>query len=293
MSELKQQFIDAIRQTPSGIDGFLTAEIPDPPSVDTPADIDAAIIVNGVCAKYVLDLFRPFAGLTIVELMLRIGQHNSVLESAMLSGLEYLTDSQAEHDFEIVEPTDGTVYYPGEMRITAISKNDTVIKSMTGAIGDDTFEMKAFDGEWRQYVNLMDAGEFTLTLTATFPKGEPSPQTVTFTISDSDPGDPDPPDDPEPPGGDDEPAVDEAKKKFQDALKKFLADATSSNLNNLLNAVNLLKSLAADVSDFDAAQDALDWISDNLDASISEIHAKIGAAASWVNKGIAKIRNLF
>lgn len=219
---LKQEFIEALRLTPDGIHDFLETPIPIVPTVSTPADVDSAIIANGVCAKFILDLFAPFAGLTPVELLLRIGQHNNVLESAMLAGLEYIEGTDpAEYDLTILEPQDGISYTPGEMRFTASATNGTA-EGITLTIGENNpIDMKDVDGTWTQYVN-MEIGDYTAIFEATFGGGTIRNTSVSFIIADYDPQNPpDPLPDPIPeiPGGTDRSALDRSLANFQAAYK--------------------------------------------------------------------------
>jgi hypothetical protein len=226
--ELKQQFIEAIRLTPDGIAGFLTTEIPEPPTISTPSDVDSAIIANGLAAKYICDLIAPFAGLTPIELLLRIGQHNSVLESAMLAGLEYLEGANAAQGFTVLAPQDGGVYLPGEMRIRCEVTNGTC-EAITCAIGEgESFDLIERDGIWQQYVNV-EEGELSASFTAYFTDADPAAQIVNFTISvelEPEPGQPPIPIEaqPDPPGGTDPDAQDKAHGQVVTALRK-LADA--------------------------------------------------------------------
>lgn len=311
MPDLKQTFITAVRTTPDGIAGFLDTPIPEPPTLAQPTDVDTAIIVNGVCAWYVLELFRPFAGLTPVELLLRIGQHNSVLESAMLAGLEYLTDSQAANDFEIVAPTDGQVLLPGELRITARAKNEAVIKSIAGTLGANTFQMKAADGVWRQYVDV-EEGEQTLTLTAAFADGDTVSQTVAFIVS-AEPVEPEDPDEdpiePEPPEGQDEEALSDAEDAFDQTLKDFLStvnqnpvvDILLPQLQQMTNAYNVLTQITAAVESGSASQAILSGAQAALGeiqgliaqveetGVIEQISAKAGEVAGSVKAALSNI----
>lgn len=261
-SAVKQSFITALRDTPAGIAGFLTAAIPEPPECSEPTGVDDAIVVNGLCAFYVLELFRAFAGVTPVELLLRIGQHNSVMESALLAGLQYLAESQAAPEFEIVEPTAGQVLLPGELRITARSKNETVIKSLAGTLGEKTFQMKAVEGVWRQYVTVSD-GEQTLTLTATFAAGDPLSQTVNFLVSAEPVESEDPEEDPiepEPPEGEDLEALQRADTLVQDAYAQLMEslilwstganvkDAVIARYQNWKSKISVFYGVAASVS---------------------------------------------
>jgi uncharacterized membrane protein YgcG len=245
MPDLKQTFITAVRTTPAGIAGFLTTPIPEPPTISQPADVDAAIIVNGVCAWFILELFRPFAGLTPVELLLRIGQHNSVLESAMLAGLEYLEDTQAAQEFEIVEPTEGTAYSAGDFRVTARPKSNTIIKGLSGAVGAKTFVLKESEGVWQAWVIIADAGDYTMTLTATFETGDPVSKSVNFQVITN------PEEEPRPPEGVDEPAVtqhetdvDDTYRKVLDDIQKKIVDVIPKGLDDLRKEIASLGSAA-------------------------------------------------
>lgn len=185
-SVVKQNFITALRQTPAGIAGFLTAAIPTPPPCSVPTDVDAAIIANGVCAAYVLDLFRPFAGVTPVELLLRIGQHNSVLESALLAGMEYLAETDAVKDFAVIEPAKNGVFLPGDVRLQAKVKTGT-LQQVAVECGERVAAME-YDREnnvfWG-YLRLEDLGPATLTFTGLFSDDTTVTVDVAITISET------------------------------------------------------------------------------------------------------------
>lgn len=219
---LKQDFIEAIRLTPDGINNFLEATIPEPPEVSTPADVDAANVACGVLAKYLLDFFRPFAGLTPVELLLRIGQHNTVLESAMLAGLEYIEGANSgENTITILEPAAAGVYSPGEMRFTAIAVNAFCL-GMTLAIGDnDPVKMISNNDQWQQYATVI-TGDYTATVAAQFEDGSTATATVNFSVADAD-TEPPPAETPQPPGGDDQEAFDKAVATFKDKYKRLVS----------------------------------------------------------------------
>lgn len=205
---LKRDFIEAVRVTPEGIAGFLTTPLPEAPTIATPTDVDAAIIANGVCAKFVLDLFAPFAGLTPIELMLRIGQHNTVLESAMLAGLEYIEGADPDSNMiTIIEPLEGVSYTPGEMRFSASVTNGFCVGMVLLMSGGALIKMIDNDGTWQQYVN-MERGDYTATFTASFEDTSEQSASVSFTIAEYSPEPPIPPEEqPNPPGGTDNAAL--------------------------------------------------------------------------------------
>lgn len=195
---LKQTFLEAVRLTPDGIVAFLETPIPAAPTIGTPADVDAAILASGVLSKYLLDLFTPFAGLTPIELLLRIGQHNSVLESAMLAGLEYIEgsadgDTSENGEFSISSPQpgdigQGVVYSASDIPFIAIVTKGTCTKMLIDTLTllpadvvKTGVTMHEIDGKWRQYMNLTQ-GQYTVSMTATFETGDPVTHNVGFTV---------------------------------------------------------------------------------------------------------------
>lgn len=100
----KDDFISALNELPAGIKAFLTTEIPIAGTpLEMPADSDEAIIRQGEFATALFNLiFHTFGGLTPIELLLRIGQKNEVLQGILLSGLEYV--QKETHDFEVIAP---------------------------------------------------------------------------------------------------------------------------------------------------------------------------------------------
>jgi hypothetical protein len=264
---LKQEFIEAVRLLPDGIQEFLDAPLPEPPTISTPADVDAGIIASGVLSKYLLDVFAPFAGLTPVELLTRIGQHNSVLESAMLAGLEYIEGADpGESNLTIVEPQDGISYTPGEMRFTATVQNGMCVFMTLNLGGNDT-KMIDKNGTWTQYIN-MSVGDYTATFTATFEDNTTQSANANFTIAEYDPENPpDPPPDepPSPPGGKDDQALERAreivKKTYTELIKIMSAAMNATDFAGFLlyaqiasvetafkNAVNSFLQICPDTS---------------------------------------------
>jgi len=233
MPGIKDAFLaEILADVPEGIRDYLNVEIPAPPEVGMPTDVDSAILVNGICAWYVLELFRPLAGLNLVQIPMYLGQLNTVSGGMLLASLEYNEESQAEQDFEISEPIDGSVYSPGELRITATATNSTIIDEMKGTIGEASFDMVSKDDVWRQFVNLTENGDYTLTLTAVFPEGDPLPKSVSFTISDN------PDDEPTPPEGDDETALQRAYENVNSGYAKLMKAVASWTIDtNMKDAV--------------------------------------------------------
>lgn len=289
---LKQTFLEAVRLTPEGIDAFLETPLPTAPTV-SPSDDTA----NEALASFLLDVFRPFAGLTPVELLLRIGQHNSVLESAMIAGLEYLEGSDSdENTVTIFEPIEGTAYAPGEMRFSCSVSNGKAI-GVNLKIGDgESLKMFAEDNLWRQFV-LVTPADTTATMTATMDDNSQVSATVNFIVEDTGTVPPLPGEQPEPPGGKDTSAIQRAYQVFMNALKKFLdalysgvqQDELIAAFEKVVEAFEGLQQVAASAGD--AATTALNIIGNALNAARSVIEDQGGEASEAIAKLMGEAAN--
>ena len=252
---------------PEGIRSFLDTAIP--PLTATPGayDADHPTQNSETLAHNLNTIFKAFEGLTLAAIPMYIGQLNTVNQGLLLASLEYREESQAVKEFVIIEPEAETVYYPGEMRITAKAANSTEIEAMTGAIGEDTFDMIFREGVWRQYIEMMENGEYTLTLTATFPEGDPVSQTVDFRIGDAEE------DEPEPPGGADLDALEDAYNDLATALKA-LFDIPIGSLSDIIAYLqahlNVVKTALLTLLDI-AKQVASGDIGGAIDQLVSEL----------------------
>jgi hypothetical protein len=240
---LKADYIADLRAVPDGIAAFLTTAIPAPPAgLSQPATEEAANIMQGILAFYILQFFAPFAGLYPVELALRIGQHSNPIEAMCLAGLEYLSESQAANDFNVTEPVDGQAYAPGDLRVKCRVTNGTA-KRMTASYqaGAEagSVELTENNGVFEQYlpVRVVTEGEdptplpYTLTVVGNFAqKNSPDTTAITKTLTISISADmPEEGDLPLPPGGKDITALDNITAELADNLKK-LASAVASKL---------------------------------------------------------------
>jgi hypothetical protein len=218
----KGQLIDAFRLMPEGIQDFLDTPIPEPPTISTPGDVDSAIIASGIASKYICDLFGPFAGFTPIEMLARIGQHNSVLEIAMLAGLEYVRGGSqpisGDFSLEILEPADGATYLPGELRIHAKGVNGDLAHCAAELPDRAPVSMDDIgDGVFEGYLSLEDEQAYSITVTGVSADDQQVSASANFTISS------DPEEGPEPPGGTDGTAIDVAEGILSAALRRFLA----------------------------------------------------------------------
>jgi len=218
MPGIKDDFIaEILADLPEGIRDYLDAEVPEPPEVSMPTDVDSAILVNGVCAWYVLELFRPLAGLKLVQIPMFLGQLNTVNGGMLLASLEYDETSQAEQNFKVIQPQEGGTYYPGNVRLQAQCQNGNLIQ-IAVEMGDQLTAMDYDEdnGVFWGYVRAEDLGPYTITFTGLFEDDSTQEITVTITISDTvDPENPE--NDPEDPDGGDWWAVEMAKKTFDKA----------------------------------------------------------------------------
>lgn len=220
---IKTTFIEALRTTPEGILDFLATPLPTPPTISAPADVDAAIIANGICAKYVLDLFTPFAGLTPIELLLRIGQHNNVLEAGLLAGLEYIgaaaDGTNAQNDLVIIDPVDGTTFAPGNLRLQVQATNGQLLSVSAEQItGGAPFSLEPDDtGVFWGFLRAETPGDYTVNVSGRFAGEVEKTATAAVTISDVQA------DNPENPEGADWFPVETSKKAFDKACAAAVA----------------------------------------------------------------------
>jgi hypothetical protein len=123
---IKQDFIDAIRDTPDGIKSFLSVAIPSLAPTTLPTDKDSSQLAQGILAHNLNTILLLLVGFTPVEFGLRIGQHSNVSEAILLSCLEYIEESQTQKDFTIKEPVAGTTYAQGDIRVVISSKSKNI-----------------------------------------------------------------------------------------------------------------------------------------------------------------------
>jgi hypothetical protein len=224
-----------------GIRNYLDAKVPEPPDVSMPTDVDSATLVNGICAWYVLELFRPLAGLKLVQVPMYLGQLNTVYAGLLCASLEYDTESDAAHDFEVIEPTEGTVYYPGDLRVRVKTINGTLTQCVAEIGEHAPLVLDDNEGIFEGHIELQEPGDYAAIITGLFSSDDTASQTINFTISDLDPGEqPEDPEEenPEPPGGNDSTAFDtayqETEKKYKQLMKTVMLWATGSDVKDLV-----------------------------------------------------------
>jgi len=268
MPNIKDDFLaEILADLPAGIRDKLDAEIPEPPEVSIPTDTDSAILVNGICAWYVLELFRPLAGLTLVQIPMWLGHLSTVNHGRLLSSLEYNEDTDAQHDFTVVEPKAGSIFMPGDVRLQVKPTNGTLqqvaVEMGTQATAlDYDEENNVFWG----YLRAEDLGPYTATFTGLFDDDSTQAIDVAFSVSD------DPEDEPDDPEGGDWLPVEIAKKAFDKAASVASkaamggSDIIESVVNTATDAANAVgKAIEKVLGDSSAYQTVQAKIQEVLD----------------------------
>lgn len=197
--QVKDNFIASWNSMlPDGVLNLAEAAFPPAPTIDTPTDVDAAIIAQGVLSKYLLDLFAAFEGLTPVDLILHIGQRNAVNKAMLLAGLELADEDAEEHSIAIDAPPSTWSTLDGPMLcqielfgdLTGLSAVwvDVVYPDQTTASAgmDSSIEIEGVTyAEKNHFYTLLganDAGEYILTFSATVDGYTFSAQPLTVTV---------------------------------------------------------------------------------------------------------------
>ena len=110
---LKSMFLNSLNVVPTAVLDFVDTPIPDFIETSEPTTVDEAIVTQGILAHNLNDLLMAYSGLPVVDLILRVGQRNTVLQSLLLACLEYRSPDIAG-EFEIVQPENDSWYYDGE-----------------------------------------------------------------------------------------------------------------------------------------------------------------------------------
>lgn len=233
---LKSDFITALRNTPEGIDEFTTRAIPNLPVVEWPEDVDAAIIAQGQLAANINLLLNTFEGLTIVELLLRIGQHSNVTEAILLGILEYINASGGENTIEVQHPEAEAIYLPGDLQIIVKALTGTP-KDIAAIVAATAIPLDRQEEFWVGTISMPSSGEYTLQVEAEYVEGDPVTASVNFSISET------PDDNPKPPGGDDKEAVSKAKDNVDQAYRDFIKTiSATANREDLIAKYQIWKS---------------------------------------------------
>lgn len=113
MSDSKVWLRSALRDLPEGFQSLLGEKVPAMPSA--PSDVDAAIILNGQLAAFLIALFTKLEGLEILEVPLRISQFVPSLDGLLAASLK--ESGRKYGDFQIAAPVVGQTYAPGAQTV--------------------------------------------------------------------------------------------------------------------------------------------------------------------------------
>jgi hypothetical protein len=124
---------------PEGVIEFLETSLPTPVSITEPSTVDDAIVAQGKLAYNINLILTQFAGLKVLEVILRIGQLNPVLHGMLATALEYIEGS--ERSIDIVSPTaDGSYTDDQTIQFSCDTPGDVQPVTVTVSVpetGDD------------------------------------------------------------------------------------------------------------------------------------------------------------
>ena len=283
---LKSDFITSLRSTPAGITGFTATVIPALEAFAKPTTVDEAAIAQGVLAYNLNQIFKSFEGLTIVELLLRIGQHSNVAEAMLLSGLEYDEESGGENTIEVQHPGADAIYLPGDLQIIVKEVNGAP-KKVTAALEETAITLDGQEGFWVGTITLETAGEYTLQVNAEFDKGDPAAVDVKFSISD------DPEEEPEPAEGTDDDAVVASKAAADQAYQDFIKIAAwTADLETLSEKYQAWKkTIQTHVATAQASTDSPAVIDADV-ALLTNSYARVSTAIQTLSEGTGTLEAL-
>jgi hypothetical protein len=172
----KEAFIEALNALPPGVASFLTTPIPSVEPISSPADVEEALIANGRLSSHINSILMAFGGMTPVELLLRIGQHNNVLQAALLAALEYRSGG-----FSIVAPADGETYY-GVFMDWEVANVRGAVERVTIRWGADEVDMASATAGTYTAEFPIPLGQHTAEVHVTYQGGTTESQAVTFSV---------------------------------------------------------------------------------------------------------------
>lgn len=187
MADLKQLLLESLNELPEGLQDFLDTTIQDDwVATSLPDTVEDAIIVSGVLCHNLNMFLWKFQGFTPLKLFLRIGQHNPVVQSILLSGLEYLT--KAQHDFVISSPDNQQQYQVGVPILFEIqATSPDVVLMATVQIGSSSpvqlLKTPGTSDKWSLAFPMSTGGQYTLTWSVTWKDiNYAASHTSTFTV---------------------------------------------------------------------------------------------------------------
>lgn len=172
---MSDPLLDDIRTMPTGYQEFLNTAIPAIPAA--PADVEAAQLVCGQLAQYLLNVFSEFAGLHPLKIPYYMGQGNEAVLGLLQASLE--TSAATDNAMiQMINPTDGGIYYGA---VTSVSCTAAGAESVSVQDGEDVFDLTDSGGTWSGDWAFA-IGAHSITVTASYPSGESTGITVNFAV---------------------------------------------------------------------------------------------------------------
>ena len=164
---------------PASVGGYLETPFGTINTIDMPTDKDAAAVACGQLAANINNAFlKPFCGLTPIEVLMRLGSKNAVQIAALLSGLEIIAGAGGKIKLE--RPVNGETY----AFINSLVVSGIGIQSVTGTLNDgETLQFSDMDDVWNYTFDpSLDAGDYTLNVSATFDDESTATARAAFTV---------------------------------------------------------------------------------------------------------------
>ena len=191
---LKDRFLAALEILPEpGLKKFLDVPIPVMREGGDYNDVEAAIQEQGKLAANINDILKAFEGLTLIDLILRVGSHNPALQGMLLASLQVMGGA-AMGKIKINLPAKGAAIPLAEGE-KSIEIDIALSIEGGGEVQDVTVEVSGPDsqavqvssaGEGKPYtgtVLLSEPGDYSLSATATFKEGEGDAITASSSFS--------------------------------------------------------------------------------------------------------------
>jgi hypothetical protein len=176
-TDVKNAFVEALNDTPDGIKSFLEVPLPSLAGIGVPSTVDEAIIAEGTLAANLNTILTAFVGLTPVELLLRIGQHNVVIQSMLLAAIQYI-GNVGEMTIEAPKSSGKYFGYFSDFVVSFTGGDPVSVSCALDA--NDKFDMVKQAGKWVA-LWAVAVGSHVLTVTAHYAVRDVV-QTVTFDV---------------------------------------------------------------------------------------------------------------
>ena len=151
-----------LKELPPGFTDVLGATMPVLADIAVPADVDAAIIAQGLLANYLIEIFNRLGGLELLEVPLRIGEFVPALHAMAAVGLEFV-GAKDGGEITMIIPTNGAVYYGA---LTEVRCEVSNVSGVTVDDGNETFDLSQESGDVWGGLWPFAIGSHSITVTA-------------------------------------------------------------------------------------------------------------------------------